>query len=870
MKRIILGLLALAPGILFGANSLTVGNMTLESSFERIMVAASYTGDDDGDATCLLEFSPAGAGTWSNAYTPVIDRRATIGSFNNAANYRQARGSVFFRTADTAYDIRLTWTDPDGVVGTNPVTGTISTRDLTPPVSGVIVPATTSNIASVLAAVSPGDTVRLAAGDYPALTFSRSGNAGAWIKYEPATAGTVSIGSGSVGMAVTGSYLWFDGFTIDQTTTHGAQVSGSANFVMFSNCTWPNEPSTDSYGNSCVYYGAGVGHLWIRSCTFNSNDPPNSGENYGRHFAIFGDSGNTVGGHIFQDLTITGTFRDGIATLSEGFTQSMGPNTDLVRLTASGAQDDGVEWEGRGINSAMIDCLISNHTGNSVVGSAGTGIGPTWYIRNRLWSTGGNVVVKNGNTDYGPEIWLHNTLYTTGSGDADGFSELGGQPWTDYAHYRNNIIYVARHSIYRGGTSGGGVSGGRHPNFDYNYYGPNNLANEWNGSPNYATLAAFNSATGFEAHGRTGGNPFTAASSGNFTLVAGTSARNSGEVLANINDASSNQPYQGAAPDMGALEASEGGADVSDPTVAITSPTSSATYSTASAALTIGGIATDNVAVVQVTVTMTGATTGSVAISGTTSWSGSTTLTAGVTVLTATSFDAAGNDSTVDTLTVTYTPPDTTPPVVSARSETPASSTTCYIAWTTDEAASNVVQYGLTTGYGGTTPAGTLGTSHNVRITGLTPGTLYHYRIVSADAAGNSTPTSDGTFTTLALPSTPTVTATEDGTDAVDVSWTNVAGETGYQLERSLAAASGFVLIQTLAADVTSFSNTGLNDATTYYYRVRAYVTRDSTTDYSAYSTVDDATTDAEPGEPPPSEPLPPGQYKRYIPFRIP
>jgi predicted phage tail protein len=48
------------------------------------------------------------------------------------------------------------------------------------------------------------------------------------------------------------------------------------------------------------------------------------------------------------------------------------------------------------------------------------------------------------------------------------------------------------------------------------------------------------------------------------------------------------------------------------------------------------------------------------------------------------------------------------------------------------------------------------------------------------------------------------------------------SNETGFQIERSLTSGSGFTLITTTAANATSFSNTGLNAGTSYFYRIRS------------------------------------------------
>ena len=102
-------------------------------------------------------------------------------------------------------------------------------------------------------------------------------------------------------------------------------------------------------------------------------------------------------------------------------------------------------------------------------------------------------------------------------------------------------------------------------------------------------------------------------------------------------------------------------ADATPPTVAITAPTSNPTFSTSTTPLTLGGTASDNVGVTQVT--WVNSAGGSGTATGTTSWTASgIVLQPGANGLTVTARDAAGNTAT-DTLTVTLS--DTTPPAVS-------------------------------------------------------------------------------------------------------------------------------------------------------------------------------------------------------------
>jgi hypothetical protein len=93
----------------------------------------------------------------------------------------------------------------------------------------------------------------------------------------------------------------------------------------------------------------------------------------------------------------------------------------------------------------------------------------------------------------------------------------------------------------------------------------------------------------------------------------------------------------------------------------------------------------------------------------------------------------------------------------------------------------------------------------------------------------------------LPAPAAPTnLTAVASGTSAVNLTWTdNATNETGYVLQRSLSASSGFTTIATLAVNTTSYSNSGLNSSTTYYYRIQSVNSNGS----SAWSNVANATT---------------------------
>jgi hypothetical protein len=75
------------------------------------------------------------------------------------------------------------------------------------------------------------------------------------------------------------------------------------------------------------------------------------------------------------------------------------------------------------------------------------------------------------------------------------------------------------------------------------------------------------------------------------------------------------------------------------------------------------------------------------------------------------------------------------------------------------------------------------------------------------------------------VPATPTLlmAVTGAGLGEIDLSWQdNATDEDSYELWRSTAPDSGFVVIATLPADTTTYADTGLANTTTYYYRLRA------------------------------------------------
>ena len=100
-----------------------------------------------------------------------------------------------------------------------------------------------------------------------------------------------------------------------------------------------------------------------------------------------------------------------------------------------------------------------------------------------------------------------------------------------------------------------------------------------------------------------------------------------------------------------------------------------------------------------------------------------------------------------------------------------------------------------------------------------------------------------GTGNDVALTSLPVapadVAAAAASAGEIDLSWADNANETGYKIERSPDGSTNWTQIDTVGANVTTYSNTGLSEGTAYYYRVRAT----NTAGDSPYSTTVSAST---------------------------
>ncbi len=166
------------------SNSTQVGQMELKVTIENIGVISNFSGDLNGNNEAQVEYRKFGDSTWKkgvaaepqvcpvcnsilvfpidadtwmcttcNATWPtrtmVPDRRLTIlddNGINPNPYVNQQRAVLFWLTPNTEYEVRVTYTDPDGVSGENPMVRTIRTRNDNPPSNGRVLYVSTGGL----------------------------------------------------------------------------------------------------------------------------------------------------------------------------------------------------------------------------------------------------------------------------------------------------------------------------------------------------------------------------------------------------------------------------------------------------------------------------------------------------------------------------------------------------------------------------------------------------------------------------------------------------------------------------------------------------------------------------------------------------
>ena len=579
LKRLIALLIVLLPihGALPPVDGITTGTCTFTPLFETTGVVCAFTGDDDGDATLAVQYKVTGGPSWIDAYTPMIDRRTTINSLSNSANVNQGRVKIVGLSDNTSYDFQATWTDPDGVSGTNPRTATETTRTYTPPTGGstyYISPTgndTTGDgssgnpwltLAKAISIQVAGDTIKCKTGSYAMGTISASGTSVAYRQLQPDTGATCTwtVTSNNVGI------ISADYWRITASGTGGRMVFSTAPLSTIIISTGSDNLYLEDFEMSDVANGS----LGLNSYAAFQVTGTNTNINILRAqlsgtSVVATDSGPQVNGVYFGTLSnsvICDNIITGQTSTDAGWWDAIGngtnnsftnqTNNDICDNQFLHYRDDAVELDGGGINVGYWN--NESYTTRDTTGSIGVGlsmapiwIGPTYVARNWIHpsstlSLGLKFLSGSADVQQQTIFFFHNTVSTSEGGGS-------GRECISYARglMSLNNIFVCRGDVSYANSALPDVNTIRNTyNYDAMYSTTGgNIATDWAGtSTDYSCLStpcspSFRTGTGNELNG-TGVNPSINTSTG--AITSSSSAYNTGVSIANFNGVNSVWP----------------------------------------------------------------------------------------------------------------------------------------------------------------------------------------------------------------------------------------------------------------------------------------------------------------------------------------
>jgi hypothetical protein len=509
-------------------------------TIQNIGVEWEIQGDDNVNCTATVRFRESGSSAWT-AGMPLF--RVPAGSNQGFSWTNKLSGSLFDLTQNTAYDIELTLSDPDG--GSAVCTVTATTRPEPGPASNAtVISVTPATFSANASSAQPGDILLLAPGTYSGFTFGKDG-----AQNQP----IVIRGSAQEDVIVNGD-VRLDNRAyvhVESLTVNGKIKFNSADYIAVQRCSVVTTEHGIIAYNGCI--GCYIAdNVVIGSTIWADSTLGASGDNLGEGICLTGP------GNVICHNRVKG-FRDCISFLEDAGAVNQAC-MDVYGNDIYVGADDGIEAD-----FAMGNCrIMRNRLTNCFVGLSSQPSlgGPTYFIRNVMY----NIVYSPFKLHRGSigDVALHNTSVKCG----DALACYSGDAWS-YTYFRNNLFIGGE----GGGTYGGYSNGsGRVAqlrqadatcSYDYDAFGSINTGTFTGriGSNSFSSLSEMRANT-TEAHGVQvdmsvfnapvsfpGSGPYPERPVADLRIKAGTPPVDAGLVIKNINDA-----YQGTAPDMGAYE----------------------------------------------------------------------------------------------------------------------------------------------------------------------------------------------------------------------------------------------------------------------------------------------------------------------------
>ena len=566
----------LAAGSASADRSIRPGNLVLEAPTIHCLGVRWYVnGDENGNAKVLASCRRKGEREWHQAL-PLFrvgtgpDSQEGEARLMNSSKYDRRdwpfeignlfAGSIFDLRPDTAYEIKLVLSDPDGGAATRVLKAHTKPEPIVPRPKRTlhVVPGVgggkgsqsdpVRGLAAADALAQPGDLLLVHAGVYDGpVTFEEGGLPGRPIVWRGAGDGEAVIdGHGEERAASAGDLqnVFFQDLSF-RNARYGMVAHGGKRIVV----------------QRCHFYGNGYGLTAARGTerdfciadnvieglsTWPTKGP--KGDEEDRRGVQIGGEGHDV---CYNRVSGFGkVYGDGIDIMGDGPNRAI----DIYNNDISECTDDAIELDTGWSNVRAF----RNHITNCFEGISTQPVygGPAYVIRNAMYNLD-YTPFKMHNNPHGM-LYFHNTVVKRGI------------PWVLWTSAEVKRA-VSRNNLFIGTEAPYAIEFS--PNmvmcdFDYDGFGggPFRAFGKWLGHP-YATIDDFQQNSGIESHAVLVDSAAVFASGlkapekyevqfpiqvNDLRLAAGSGAIDSGVYLPNINDG-----YQGKAPDLGAYEYGE-------------------------------------------------------------------------------------------------------------------------------------------------------------------------------------------------------------------------------------------------------------------------------------------------------------------------
>ncbi|MBE7498573.1 MAG: S8 family serine peptidase [Verrucomicrobiaceae bacterium] len=238
---------------------MTPGELRVTTTHHSIGVEWDVEGDTDHDAACTVSYRLEGGGQWREALPLLrVDYAGWYDKHNALRPFNMLAGSVMFLQPGAAYEVKLTLSDPDN---TKPIEQVKRVRmkpwpAFKPARRLHVVPKGDGGegdgskdkpfqgMQAALRAARPGDLFLLRGGEYGAVSFEVSGEAG---DADPAADTTRYIGFKAAGSApavftqigTRGNHLWLEGLSLKRgESPNGLRANGPCENIVVKRCTF--------------------------------------------------------------------------------------------------------------------------------------------------------------------------------------------------------------------------------------------------------------------------------------------------------------------------------------------------------------------------------------------------------------------------------------------------------------------------------------------------------------------------------------------------------------------------------------------------------------------------------------------------------